>query len=193
MKKLLISLALFLPLAPSAQAAITNFDLIGTAGSGLLPGNEPGSILGGTGGEIGAGIFFDNATNFLTINVGWGSSQGFTDLSSLANNSHIHGPTTSANGAGFTETAGVLLSLTRSSNLVTGGFFTSAPLSLTATQATQLIDGKFYINLHTVNNGGGEMRGFLVAAPIPEPAEYAMLLAGLALVGTIARRRKQMA
>ena len=193
MKKLLLSLALLLPLAPSAQAAIFNFDLIGTAGSGLLPGNEPGSVFGGTGGEIGAGIFYNDVTNLLTINVGWGSSQGFTDLSSAANNSHLHGPTAAANGAGFTQTAGVLLTLTRSSDLVTGGTFTSAPLSLNATQATQLFDGKFYINLHTANNSGGEMRGFLVAAPIPEPAEYAMLLAGLALVGAIARRRKQTA
>ena len=193
MKKLLLSLALCLPLVPSAQAAIFNFDLIGTAGSGLLPGNEPGSVIGGTGGEIGAGIFFDNVANLLTINVGWGSSQGFTDLSSLATNSHIHGPTALANGNGFTQTAGVLFTLTRSSNLVTGGTFTSAPLSLSVSQAADLNAGKFYINLHTANNPGGEMRGFLVAAPIPEPAEYAMLLAGLALVGAIARKRKQTA
>jgi hypothetical protein len=32
-----------------------------------------------------------------------------------------------------------------------------------------------------------------VAAAVPEPATYAMLLAGLALVGAIARRRKQAA
>ena len=193
MKKLLLSLALFLPLAPSAQAAIINFDLIGTAGAGLRTGNEPGSILGGSGGEIGAGISFSDVTNLLTVNVGWGSSQGFTDLSSLASNSHIHGPTASVNGNGFTQTAGVLFTLTRSSNAVTGGIFTNAPILLSATQATQLFDGKFYINLHTANNPGGEMRGFLVAAPVPEPAEYAMLLAGLALVGAIARKRKQTA
>jgi hypothetical protein len=31
----------------------------------------------------------------------------------------------------------------------------------------------------------------LVAAPVPEPESYAMMLAGLGLMGTIARRRKQ--
>ena len=30
-----------------------------------------------------------------------------------------------------------------------------------------------------------------VAAPIPEPETYAMMLAGLALLGVVARRRKQ--
>ena len=193
MNKFLISVALFLPLAPSAQAAITNFDLIGTAGAGLLAGNEPGLIVGGTGGEIGTGIFFDDVANLLTINVGWGSSQGFTDLSSAVTASHIHGPTAAINGGGFTQTAGVAFNLTRSSNALTGGTFTAAPIALSPTQATQLLDGKFYVNLHTATNGGGEIRGFLVAAPIPEPAEYAMLLAGLALVGAIARRRMQTA
>ena len=82
----------------------------------------------------------------------------------------------------------MLFHLTRSSNAVTGGVFTSAPLLLTATQEAELFDGKFYINLHTFTNGGGEIRGFLV--PVPEPETYAMLLAGLALVGAVARGRK---
>jgi hypothetical protein len=32
--------------------------------------------------------------------------------------------------------------------------------------------------------------GALHTAPVPEPESYAMLLAGLGLMGTIARRRK---
>jgi len=138
------------------------FDLIGTAGSGLLFGNEPAVASGGTGGEVGAGISFDPGTNILTLNVGWGSSQGFTDLSSSSNNSHIHGPTAANNGSGFTQTAGVLFNLSRSSNAVTGGTFTTTLVTLTAGQATDLNNGKYYINIHTVNNGGGELRGFLV-------------------------------
>jgi hypothetical protein len=41
----------------------------------------------------------------------------------------------------------------------------------------------------TINYGGGE----LVLAPVPEPETYAMLLAGLGLLGFAARRRKQKA
>ena len=102
----------------------------------------------------------------MTINAGWGSSQGFTDLSSLANNSHIHGPTAGNLGndgtGNFKQTAGVLVTLTRSSDAVTGGTFTTPPITLTAAQRTDLFNGKYYINIHTVNNPGGELRGFLV-------------------------------
>ena len=64
-----------------------------------------------------------------------------------------------------------------------GGTASSAFAAL----VTGLDAGKAYLNIHTSFVGGGEIRGFLVAAPVPEPAEYAMLLAGLALVGAFAR------
>jgi uncharacterized repeat protein (TIGR02543 family) len=162
MKKLVLTTMLCAAVARVAVATTNQFDLKGTAGAGLLFGNEPSVASGGTGGEIGTGIFFDDVSNLLTVNAGWGSSQGFTDLSSLANNSHIHGPTASVNGNGFTQTASVLFNLTRSSNAVTGGVFTTPPILLTAAQITDLFNGKYYINIHTVNNSGGELRGFLL-------------------------------
>lgn len=61
---------------------------------------------------------------------------------------------------------------------------------------TMLQAGLAYVNVHTALNPGGEVRGqlFQVAAipttPIPEPSTYALMLAGLAIVGWATRRRK---
>jgi hypothetical protein len=194
MKKLIVTSTIAVALLASSHAALFDYNLIGTAGAGLLFGNEPAVASGGTGGEIGTGIRLDDLgdadpnTNTLKISVGWGSSQGFTDLSSAANNSHIHGPTAANNGSGFTQTAGVLFTLTRSSSLATGGTIIQDITTLTAANVTDLNNGKFYINIHTANNGGGELRGFIV--PVPEPTTVSMAALGaMALLGTRRNRR----
>ena len=58
-----------------------------------------------------------------------------------------------------------------------------------AAQLGNILAGRAYVNFHTVQFPGGEIRGALVA-PIPEPETYALMLAGLAAVGWIGRRRK---
>ncbi len=195
MKRIIASSITALALVSSAHGSTILFDLIGTGGVGLLATNEPQPMpfpTNSSGGEVGSGISYDDVTKILTVNVGWGSSQGFNDLSSLANNSHIHGPTANPNGnngtSDYTQTASVLFNLNRSSNAVTGGTFTSPSntITLTAAQQIDLLNGKYYINVHTANNGGGEMRGFLVAVPEPSGAGLAVLGAGVMLV----RRRR---
>jgi hypothetical protein len=53
-----------------------------------------------------------------------------------------------------------------------------------------LTEGRAYFNIHTALFPGGEIRGFLQPlVPIPEPSTYALLLAGLGLVGWAAARR----
>ena len=180
MNKLVLSSIAALGAVASTNAAIIDFNLQGTAGAGLLAGNEPSLVVPSTasGGEIGAGIFYDDIANLLTLNIGWGSSQGFTDLTSAATNQHIHGPTASNNGGGFTQTTGVLFPLARSGSAVTGGTITTPPITLTETQEGELLNGRYYVNIHTASNGGGEIRGFLVPAPVPEPASFGLVALG---------------
>lgn len=58
--------------------------------------------------------------------------------------------------------------------------------------ASALVDGinanQAYVNIHTSAYPNGEVRGFLVAAPVPEPAEWGMLAMGLAGLLWMGRR-----
>ena len=150
----------------SAEAHIISFDLVGKAGPGLIAGNQNGTINGtpGSGGEVGAGIVFNDQTGVLSIEVAWGSGNGFTNLTGTATAAHIHGPTASSAPASFNEDAPVLINLDDTAGWnpsATNGGITRS-VTLTSTQITQLFAGRLYINVHTGANGGGEIRGNLV-------------------------------
>lgn len=51
--------------------------------------------------------------------------------------------------------------------------------------------GRAYLNIHTSAVPAGEIRGFFALAPIPEPETYALMLAGLGLVGVATRRAQR--
>lgn len=180
-----------------AAAQITPFDLVGKAGSGLLTGNEnqANPVVGGSGGEVGDGIFFDASTNSLTVNIAWGSGNGFADLSGNPNSAfgHIHGPTANGGTASFTQNATVLIGLDNlpgwNASLTNGGFSTVTPIALSASAVSALFEGRLYINIHTSANTPGEIRGNLVA--IPEPSTWAMMFFGMLALGTMTWMRRR--
>ena len=66
-----------------------------------------------------------------------------------------------------------------------GGTAAGAEAALTSA----LAQGRAYFNIHTTTFGGGEIRGFLVPAPVPEPG--ALALTGAAFAGVLAYRRRR--
>jgi hypothetical protein len=57
-----------------------------------------------------------------------------------------------------------------------------------AAQLPNIFAGRAYINFHTVQFGGGEIRGNFAA--LPEPSTWAMMLLGFGGVGLALRRRR---
>jgi hypothetical protein len=166
MKKI-IALALFTSLVAS-QAAVYTFDLspAGTDSAiGLSPLNETPPVLNstGSGNEIGTGITFDTSTLTLKLSLGYGSAFGFSNLTGAATAAHIHGPA-------LTNTpAPVLIDLSSlnisATNPAEGGSIVGSVL-LTTNESADLLSGFYYINVHTVTNPGGEIRGQLIPTDV---------------------------
>ena len=158
------------------HAAIIELDLSppGTdAAVGLHPLNEviPG-FSNGSGNEVGAGIYFNTGTRLLTLNLAYGSAFGFTDLTGPAFSWLLHGPAPPG------ETAPVLFNLqafhTFAPNPAQGGQIVGA-LALDTTQEADLLAGLNYINIYTLQNLGGELRGQIIV--VPEPSSLLLLAA----------------
>lgn len=149
----------------STQAALVRFHL-SPAGTdvavGLSPSNQVPQALNstGSGGEISGGITFDTDTSILHLAVGYGSAAGFQNLTGPAKAMHIHGP------AGPGTNASVLVSLVPynfpSSNPTNGGVVVGN-IAWPTNDTDALLSGLTYLNVHTDQYPGGEIRGQLVA------------------------------
>lgn len=108
----------------------------------------------------------------LLLSVLAGSAGAVTLLTAALANANENPPTNPTTAAGAP----------RSASFGTGNNTTFAA------QLANILAGRAYINFHTTQFGGGEIRGNLVVA-VPEPETYALLIAGLAIIAGAARRR----
>jgi CHRD domain len=89
-----------------------------------------------------ADIDYDAATKKLSWKV------TYSGLTGPATAAHFHGP------AGATDKAGVAVAIPNATTSPVEGSAT-----LTDAQAADLTAGKYYVNIHTAANPGGEIRG----------------------------------
>ena len=96
-----------------------------------------------------------SGTASLTVDLGSGALSGtvtFTGLTSNATLAHIHEGAAGVNGP-------VAIPLEGGAGGTAGVWTVPAGTVLTAAQLTTLRADGFYVNIHTVNNGAGEIRG----------------------------------
>ncbi len=152
-------------LAVVSQAAVIEFDLSPAgkdAAVGLSPLNQVPAITNstGSGNEISAGMSFDTDTSVLTLAIGYGSAAGFSNLTAPASAMHIHGP------AGPGTNASVVVNLapyhfTQGDGAAGGLIY--GQVTIPTNSVADLLADLCYINIHTTNYPGGEIRGQLIA------------------------------
>lgn len=193
MKKLVLS-ALIAGGLISAQASVFLYNVSLDGLSEAPPNASPGTGVGT--------LSYDNVARTLQLNA------SFSGLLGTVTASHIHGPTAVA----FTGTAGVVLTpgtlLGFPLGVSSGTYSQLLDMSLTTTYPAAFITanggttlgaenaimaamsaGKTYWNIHSTSFGGGEIRGFITAAP--EPSSLALL--GLGAAALVAKSRNKRA
>ena len=138
----------------------------------LISGTQAGTASVGAGAAL---IDYDIGSNLLAWDIAWeGLDSGVTMM-------HFHGPAGPGNNAGVQVDIGAISGLSSES---------SGSTTITDTQEDDLLDGLWYINIHTNDVPGGEIRGQVDAAIVPEPSVYATLAGALALGFVVLRRRR---
>ena len=133
MKTTMLAFAAMLALSPAAFAATETYSADLKAAS-EVPAND----------SKGAGTLtatYDTASKKLTYTV------SYKDLSGPATMAHFHGP------ADTKTNAGIVVPAKDAANPIKG------EATLTDAQAADLQAGKWYFNVHTEKNKGGEIRG----------------------------------
>jgi hypothetical protein len=191
MKQVLSVLALAAATGLAMPAFAQTYRAVASGTAESPPNGSPGSSM----------VTIDIGSTNLMVDM------SFRDLVGTASAAHIHCCTTDA----FTGTAAISVPFTDfPTGEHTGDYTMAIPLYEDASYdpaflaahggsvkgaATALVDGinanEAYVNIHTSAYPGGEIRGFLVAAPVPEPAEWGLMAGGLAGLLWMGRRKRR--
>ncbi len=193
MKNVARCTALLLPLLFALHAGATTYIVVLDGPKESPPNASPGV------GE--ASVLFDASSHTLSL------SMSFSGLLGTTTASHIHcctavpgigtapvatqtpafaGFPLGVTSGSYSNTWDTSLPATWNSSFITAHGGTTAGAE--AAFGAGLTAGDAYLNIHTTVVPGGEIRGFLVAAHVPEPAGWAMLAAGIVPLLMLRRR-----
>jgi hypothetical protein len=125
-------------------------------------------------GSPGTGLMtgtLDDVTNEFSWDISWSGLLGTETVA------HFHGPAMPNQNAGVQVNFGAISGLTSPS---------VGSTTITGPQADDLVAGLWYVNIHTDEQPGGEIRGQVEV--IPEPFSVALLAAGLVALTAVRRR-----
>lgn len=134
-------------------------------------GSFDGGIAGAGNGSGSISGTYDDVSNLLDYTISW------ENLSAAVTNMHFHVAPPGANG-------GVVLG-------VPGPWSspeTDTDVLLSASDESSLLAGNWYVNIHTANFPGGEIRGQVNVTPVPEPGATTLALSAAGLL--LLRRRR---
>ena len=177
----------------SATAATTVFNADLSGLQEVPPNASPGSGFGI--------VTIDDTAFTMRVQI------TFEDLIGLTTASHIHccapvgsnagmaSQTPSFSGFPLGVTSGALdqtfdMTLASSYNAAFITAHGGTPVTAFADLFAAMLAGNTYLNIHTSQFPGGEIRGQLAA--VPEPATWAMMLLGFGAVGAVFRRSRRL-
>ena len=195
-----LTLSALLAVPTASHAVIFTFN------ASLSGANEVLPVVGGPGSGTAVLNYDDKGTSALTddtynFSMSVFGLTGGTAAGTAASVFHIHGAANAVqNGPVLIglDNASLFSFFNSGSTLLVGGSNVLAPTTLFSNGPysnlsflSMLRSSLAYVNIHTSLNPQGAVRGQLIeVTAVPEPSTYAMLLAGLGVVGLVARRRR---
>lgn len=139
-----IALALSAGLVGSADALVTQLTATIDEMQEVPPSGSPGTGS--------ATVTYNDVSGQLDWNIMWGG------LTGPAVGMHFHGPAPAGVNAGVQVNIGAISGLTSPS---------VGSTHISAAQGADLVGGLWYINIHTAQFPGGEIRGQVLPVPVP--------------------------